>query len=381
MPEISTTPKPRVNRLKFVNLSTVQAKPIQWLWHPYIPKGALTILAGDGGYGKSWMTCALAADLSQGRPLPGQEPLPPQRILMLSAEDDIGEVIRPKMDLLQANMGNIEIFDQGFILNEEIRDDLIEAIEKYDAAMVFLDPLVVYMGGKVDMFRANETRAVLNVLREVALRTKVAVVAVHHVRKSGEGSAQNKIMGSADFVNGARSTLLVDISKGGQRYMSHVKSNWAANGPTMAYRFGKQGFEWQGQYDVGPAEVAEVSRTPRGEAGRWLREQLRDGPLPAAELIARAENAGFSERTLARAKVGVAKSMNVGGMWVVGLEPAEMERIQVDEGRMNTPKGAEEALRALAEATSPFPRPPVFDDAALEAAKATAAAYRARKAA
>lgn len=316
-------------------LSEVQSKPIEWLWKPYIPKGAVTLIAGDGGYGKSWMTCALAADLSQGRALPGAPALPPQRILMISAEDGLEQVTRPKMELLDANMEMITCSDTGFTITPDTRAHLAGMIKHFDAAVVFLDPLVVYMGGKVDMFRANETREMMNLLVEVARHTNTALVAVHHVRKSGEGSVQNKVMGSADIVNGVRSVVVVDMSKGGQRYMAHAKSNWAANGPTLAYHFGKAGFQWQGLYDPGEKEMVN-SRNKRGAAIAWLREHLQDGPVPSQVLLLDAAEQGFSLSTLNRTKdienPGTVQTFQKDRMWFWALCPKEMERLQREAG-------------------------------------------------
>lgn len=344
----------------FVQLTEVQSVPIHWLWSPYIPRAALTMLMGDGGYGKSWLTCAIAADLSQGRALPGQEPLPPQRILMIGAEDGLSQVIKPKMEMLDANMANIRASDKGFTLDASSMVHLVRHIREYDAAIVFLDPLVVYMGGKVDMFRANEARSMLTLLQSVAADTNTAIVAVHHVRKSSEGATQHKVMGSADFVNGVRSTLLVDVSKSGQRYMAHVKSNWARNGATLAYNFGDKGFQWQGEYESGMDAPHEVSKTPRGAVQKWLRETLRDGPVPAKVVLETANRLGYTERTLARAKLGIVISQNVGGMWVWALDPKEIQRMQEEEGRVNTPLDAQETLAALGR--GPLPQSPASEE-------------------
>lgn len=331
----------------FVQLTDVETVPINWVWRPYIPRAALTLIMGDGGYGKSWLTCAIAADLSKGRALPGQDAMPPQKILMIGAEDGLSQVIKPKMEMLDADMANIRASDKGFTLDASSMVHLVRHIREYDAAIVFLDPLVVYLGGKVDMFRANEARSMLTLLGSVAQDTNTAVVAVHHVRKSSEGATQHKVMGSADFVNGVRSTLLVDVSKGGQRYMAHVKSNWAANGATLAYNFGDKGFEWHGEYDGTADGGHEVSRTPRGVVQKWLREQLRAGPVPALEMQKRAADQGYTERTLARAKTGIAVSQNVGGMWVWSLDLAEVQRMQEQEGQGATPAEAQQALASL----------------------------------
>ncbi len=318
---------------KFQLLRDVKSVKVKWLWEPYIPKGALTLIMGDGGYGKSWMTCALAADLSAGRALPGQDPLPPQRVLMVSAEDGLSQVVKPKMEMLQANMDNIQASDQGFTLNGDAMVHLVRYIKDYDVAIAFFDPLVVYMGGKIDSYKANEVRGMMNMLAAVARDTETAIVAVHHVRKSSEGSAlQHKVLGSADFINGVRSGLLVDVSKGGQRYMAHVKSNWAANGATLAYSFGQNGFAWDGLYDGSlHDDTPQVSLRPRGQVAAWLKVQLRDGPVSAVEMLQRAGQENFSETTVQRAKKGIVKSYITKGVWYWELEDGTMEQIQREE--------------------------------------------------
>ena len=77
---------------------TCEPETVSWLWHPYIARGKLTILEGDPGFGKSWLTCALAAGVSHGRGLPGAEPFEPGNVLMLSAEDGLGDTLRPRLD-------------------------------------------------------------------------------------------------------------------------------------------------------------------------------------------------------------------------------------------------------------------------------------------
>lgn len=331
----------------FVQLSDVKTVPINWLWRPYIPRAALTLLMGDGGYGKSWLTCKIAADLSQGRALPEQPALPPQKVLMIGAEDGLSQVIKPKMEMLDARMENIRASDKGFTLDASSMVHLVRHIREYDAAIVFLDPLVVYLGGKVDMFRANEARAMLTLLASVAQDTNTAVVAVHHVRKSGEGATQHKVMGSADFVNGVRSALLVDVSKGGQRYMAHPKSNWAANGPTLAYNFGESGFQWQGRYEGGTDGKPEVSTTPRGAVQEWLRASLVGGPQPALDMLSKASAMGFSEKTVSRAKVGLVVSRNDSGVWLWMLTPKETERLQTEGTKPVSLAEAESTIKRL----------------------------------
>lgn len=55
---------------EFKLLSGIQVEDVKWLWYPYIPYGKLTLLEGDPGVGKSWLTLAIVTALSLGRGFP-----------------------------------------------------------------------------------------------------------------------------------------------------------------------------------------------------------------------------------------------------------------------------------------------------------------------
>lgn len=320
---ISTTSKKQF-KLHARPLSQVEFQETIWLWYPYIPAGAITLLFGNGGMGKSWITCKIAADLSQGRVLPGQhKPLPPQKILMVSAEDDPGRIILPRMAALEANMDNIFVSEQAFVLDEGGIRALEQAMGDYSATILFIDPLVSYLGGKMDINKSNESRAMMGPLGEAAKRTGTAVVVVHHERKDTGGRAQHRAMGSADFTNAVRSALLVDESKAGTRFMNHVKHNWSSKGSSLAYTIDGDVFRWDGVYEAAD-EGAHISTTSRrSEAREWLTVFLSDGPKSATQVLEAGMALGYSERTLTRAKVGLARSRKLpSGMWLWELDGA-----------------------------------------------------------
>lgn len=306
--------------LSFVRLEDVEEQEIQWLWYPYIPRGTSTLLVGNGGMGKSWITCSLAADLSAGRKLPGAKvALPPQKILIASAEDDIGHIIKPRMKTLNADMKNIFVSDEPFILDEKGVRGLESAMSMVSATIVFLDPLVAYLGGKMDINKSNESRAMIGPLTQAAARTNCAVVIVHHVRKDGKGKRIHQAMGSADITNSVRSALLVDENQDGQHYMIHAKHNWSSKGPALAYSVKDDSFRWGGAYQD-THEENHVSTKPRGHAKDFLLTVLAEGPMGAAALFELASARGINASTLNRAKPGIAKSMKLEGQWIWQLE-------------------------------------------------------------
>ena len=53
-----------------VCLADVEVEKVEWLWYPYLPKRKIILMTGQEGIGKSWLTCAMVAAISNGRGLP-----------------------------------------------------------------------------------------------------------------------------------------------------------------------------------------------------------------------------------------------------------------------------------------------------------------------
>lgn len=320
---ISTSEKPF--RLEVKRLSEVESRQIDWFWYPYVPAGTLSLLFGQGGIGKSYITCAIAAAVSKGEPLPGQKTaLPPQKILMVSAEDDAGYILKPRMEALGANMNNIFTSDTSFTLDKRGIAGLEAAMRSVSATVVFLDPLVSYLGGKMDINKSNESRAMMGPLNEAAKRTGSAVIVVHHVRKDSKGGMMNQALGSVDFGNSVRSAMLAQKTKGGNKILIHVKHNWSSQGPTLAFSTEDDTFEWNGIYGGGDEDEENiVSKRPRAQARQFLQDTLRDGPVPSIEIFRRGAQYGLTAPTLNRAKQRFAHSRHVNGVWCWELNSRE----------------------------------------------------------
>jgi hypothetical protein len=302
----TTIQKRRVPHL--VTLDTIEPKEINWLWYPYIPSGTVTAIFGMGGQGKSYMTCDIAARISRGEGLPDQEGVhTPQKVLMLSAEDDYETVLVPRLIKLGADRGNIAVPDFQFTLNKQGADDVRDLMREFAATIVFIDPIVFYAGGKMDMNRSNEVREMMEGLKVAAQESQSSVVIVGHVKKSEEGGEQSRMMGSADWVNAARSGLLVTHTNDGTKIMKHVKTNYGKLGLTRGFEITDDGFVWGDTYE--DDDLPTSNKQSRSEYAKdFLLTFLALSAEPASAVYEAAEVAGIAPATLNRAKVGVAES-------------------------------------------------------------------------
>ena len=84
--------------LEVLCLADVQAKPIEWLWKNWVAVGKVSILAGEGGIGKSTILCDLAARTTTGNTWPDHEAgTAPGSVIILAAEDDVEDTLAPRL--------------------------------------------------------------------------------------------------------------------------------------------------------------------------------------------------------------------------------------------------------------------------------------------
>ena len=303
-------------------LADVEPEELQWLWPGRIPLGKLTILAGDPGLGKSFLTLDMAARISKGSPWPdnpGQTSRPGD-VVLLSAEDDIADTIRPRLDTAGADpsriiaVEGIRIAGQMGVLHFSLQRDL-HALElaisrTSDVKLVVIDPITAYLG-HTDSHKNADVRALLAPLAKLAADHDVAVLGVTHLNKALGGKALYRTMGSLAFTAAARAVWLVTTDKDcpDRRLILPAKINLAAGSTGLAYTLLDGAVAWERepiQMTANEALAAEQEdangRTERDDACDWLKEALTDGPVPSKELMKQAKENGIAERTLRRAK-------------------------------------------------------------------------------
>jgi len=295
--------------VSLVCMAEVEPESVSWLWLPYIPEGKLTLLEGDPGIGKSWVSLAIATAVSLGNGLPGTEATEPQAVLLASAEDGLGDTIRPRLDAMAANVGNVHAIKGALDFGNEGLVILEGYIEQVNPALVIIDPLVAYIGAGVDIHRANETRAVMAKLADIAEKHGCAILAVRHLTKGGTLKPIYRGLGSIDFAAACRSVLLAgnDPDNPQKRGLVQIKSNLAPMGKAIGFELRDGGFYWTGDSDLTAARILAIEdsgggKSARDEAADFLRDELANGPVEAAQVWRDAKEAGLSDITVKRAK-------------------------------------------------------------------------------
>ena len=298
----------REGDIALVCMATIKAETVKWLWWPYIPLAKLILLEGDPGIGKSWVSLAIATAVSLGKGLLGTEAVESVTVLLASAEDGLGDTIRPRLDAMDADVTKIHAVKGTLDFGNDGLSILEDYIEQVRPALVIVDPLVAYIGATVDIHRANETRAVMAKLADIAERHGCAILAIRHLTKGGTLKPIYRGLGSIDLAAACRSILMAgcDPEEPQKRGIIHIKSNLAPTGTAIGYELRGDGFHWTGESDLTWQKILSAEDTgdksALDEAMEFLKEELAHEPVDASQVWKDARDTGLSEKTVKRAK-------------------------------------------------------------------------------
>lgn len=175
-----------------------------------IPKGCVTIIAGQGASGKSTLMCYLAETLSRVA-----------KTLIVSNEED-ARIISARIRSIEHSV-DIASFSQQPDNQKITRSDLLQALEEYD--LVFVDSLVTFNDGK-DINKSGTAEEFLTPFVRAVANSDKAIVFLHHTNKGGGDSLQDIVSGSERLVSGVRHCkVVINDQMHERRFLCVVKDN------------------------------------------------------------------------------------------------------------------------------------------------------------
>ncbi len=249
---ISVTPEWATHSERVKAATSFGEDNTRFLWYPYLPIGEYSVMMADGGTGKTLLCCGIAAAVSKGENLPGDDrQQTPKNVLIISGEDR-GEMLRKRLVKSGADLEKVFIIDcmdsVGMDFNAN-KAEFEQCIRSCKPSLVIVDPWHNFLGTEVNINQVNELRPVLQGVANMAKRNNCAFILISHVNKRAQGeNANNAATGSTDFVNAARSAVRVifDEEDKDGRVMVHTKSNYAPYGESVKYRISDGGVSWNG---------------------------------------------------------------------------------------------------------------------------------------
>lgn len=319
-------------RLRLTRASMIKPARVRWLWDLRMALGALSLIAGPEGLGKSTLAYLIAAMITRGT-LPGEFCGRPKTVLVCATEDAWAETIVPRLMAAGADLDRIirmEVINRddvaiGLELPADL-DDIKHTAKEEDAVLLLLDPLLSRLSENLDTHKDAEVRRALEPLVKTLEEARIAALGLIHLNKGGASSVLDRVMASKAFTAVARSVSVVitdpDDDDHRRRLFGTPKNNLGpsdmstltftieeaviptADGPT------KTGFvKWGENSTASIQEAMDTTAAGPGmssvltEAVDWLSDVMeKEARIRSADVKARATKAGIKESTLVRAR-------------------------------------------------------------------------------
>ena len=290
------------------------------------PRGILSALFGPSGVGKSTALVDIAARITRGDVLPGNEaPCRKGSVIFLAKEDDIESTIKHRLRLAKADQSKVfTIAMEGW----EPETRWIDVVDRLDKRLPELERHLKELGdtelvvlnsynsftGELDPNKERDMRPFLERLARIAARHDVVIVGVLHPNKKEDLSVKLRASGSGAYINVPRCSIMMarDPNDENRTVMTIIKSQSAKEGDALAFHLSA---ERQDRSDTVPqlyiksweddwftVDVEELLQRPKegrmDKAKKAIEGWLANGPLPVRRLQSLCEGEGINWNTV-----------------------------------------------------------------------------------
>lgn len=308
-------------RFNFRKLASIKREQLDFIWYPYLVRGEVTIVEGDPGLGKSYLTQMIAAHVSTGQELPSTRKMKGKptkgKVVYFDMENAAGTVTKPRLeDNGFDGLKKLYIMDQFFTIDDDdAMEEIYEHLAEIKPVLCVFDTLNAYIG-KADTHKASESTQAIQRFLDIARKFNCAVVVLRHLTK-GSGSAMYRGQGSIAFSGTARVVMSVGVDPADTetRAVAITKINFAKAPPALTFRIEERPKEKSafifGEYtDLSAQEIMDAASQARAEgrvgnamqdAMEFLEETLKGVKLDRDKLYRMGEKRSVDVKLLERA--------------------------------------------------------------------------------
>lgn len=351
----------------FKPLTEFEEEEATWLIPGWIPEGQITLIAADGGVGKTTLWSNIIAALSSGTRCildPVDHVREPMKIAFCSTEDSVKKKLRKKLREAGANMDNIITVDLSADKDGALRDfkfgsaKMDRFVRYFKPIACAFDPVQGFLPPKVNMGSRNEMRDCMAPLIVLGEDVGTTFLVVCHTNKRKGAYGRDRIADSADLWDIARSVIMAGYTENqGVRYLSNEKNNYTQLQETILFtideagQIRREGTSWKRDKEYMLDATVAKSAPKREDCKDFILNALQDAPcqcMKTDDLNKKAEEYGYSFSTINRVrgelkKAGVVENYSTGSarkgdrVWYIRLKQKDIQDFEQLPMEVSTP--------------------------------------------
>lgn len=304
----------------FKPLDFFEEEEAEWIVPGWIPKGQVTVVAADGGVGKTTLWCNIVAAMSSGTNCildPPGYTRQAEKVGFLTTEDSVRKKLKKKLRLAGANPHNIITPDfladkEGLLQGMKFGSEKLRRfVSSFKLILCVFDPVQGFIPPDINMGSRNAMRDCMAPLISLGEEYGTTFLIICHTNKRKGAWGRDRIADSADLWDIARSVIMAGVTEDRNiRYLSNEKNNYAQLQETVLFTIGKDGCilrtgtTWKRDREYTQEAVVAASAPKREDCKQFLLKLLDEngGRIKSKEMEERAKEAGYSQKTIRNAK-------------------------------------------------------------------------------
>ena len=235
-------------------LMTTPMEPLKFIVSGLIPQG-LHVLAGSPKIGKSWLSLWICLQVAKGEKVWEFETLRSE-VLYLCLEDSFARIQSRLFEITDDAPPTLHFA----IMSDAIGNDLEHQIESFlkehpGTGLIVIDTLQKVRKAapaNVNPYAADYDD--INALKQIAEKHHIAIVLVHHLRKTGDADPLNMISGTSGIAGGADSNFVLQKDTRTENTAKLICTGRDIECRELLLEFSRESFVWE---LLSPVEIAE----------------------------------------------------------------------------------------------------------------------------
>ncbi len=226
-------------------LMTTPMEPLKFIVSGLLPEG-LHVLAGSPKIGKSWLALWICLQAAKGEKVWEFETLKSE-VLYLCLEDSFARIQSRLFEITDEAPATLHFAIMSDAIGHGLENQIESFIKEHrSTGLIVIDTLQKVrktVSANVNPYAADYDD--INALKQIADRHHLAILLVHHLRKTGDADPLNMISGTSGIAGGADTNFVLQKDKRTESTATLICTGRDIEGRELFLEFNKNKFLWE----------------------------------------------------------------------------------------------------------------------------------------